>query len=49
MFNFFHALVMNLPLLKITERTPFERTKEHVTRADSAIKVHLNNCSNVKH
>ena len=32
-----------------TERTLFERTKEHVTRADSAIKRHLDNCSNVEH
>ena len=48
-FNSFHDLVANLPILKITERTPFERTKEHVTRADSTIKKHLNNCSNVNH
>ena len=32
-----------------TERTFFERTKEHVTRADSVIKRHLDNCSNVEH
>ena len=32
-----------------TERTLFERTKEHIIRADSAIEVHLNNCSNVEH
>ena len=35
--------------IRKTERTLFERTKEHVTRADSAIKGHLNNCSNVKY
>ena len=28
-----------------TERTLFEKAKEHVTRADSAIKGHLDNCS----
>ena len=27
----------------------FERTKEHETRTDSAIKEHLDNCSNVEH
>ena len=32
-----------------TEQTLFERTKEHVTRADSAIKGHLDNCLNVEH
>ena len=32
-----------------TERTLFDRTKEHVTRADSAIQGHLDNCSNVEH
>ena len=32
-----------------TERTLFERTKEHVIRADSAIKGHFDNCLNVKH
>ena len=32
-----------------TERTLFQRTKEHVTRADLAIKGHLDNCSNVEH
>ena len=32
-----------------TERTLFQRTKEYVTRADSAIKGHLDNCSNVEH
>ena len=32
-----------------TDRTLFERTKEHVTRADSAIKGHLDNCLNVEH
>ena len=32
-----------------TDRTLFERTKEHVTRADSAIKGHFDNCLNVKH
>ena len=31
-----------------TEQTLFERTKEHVTRADSAIKGHLDNCSSVE-
>ena len=30
-----------------TDRTLFERTKEHVTRADSAIKGHLDNCLNM--
>ena len=32
-----------------TEQTLFERTKEHVTRADSAIKEHFDNCSNGEH
>ena len=32
-----------------TERTLFQRTKEHVTRAELAIKGHLDNCSNVEH
>ena len=32
-----------------TEQTLFERTKEHVTHAESAIKGHLDNCSNVEH
>ena len=32
-----------------TEQTLFERKKEHVTRADSLIKGHLDNCSNVEH
>ena len=32
-----------------TERTFFERTKEHVTRPDSAIKGHIDNCLNVEH
>ena len=32
-----------------TERTLFEKTKEHVTRVDSDIKGHLDNCSNVEH
>ena len=32
-----------------TERTLFERTKKHVTRADSAIKGHLDNCLNMEH
>ena len=32
-----------------TDRTLFERTKEHVTRADSAIKGHFDNCLNVEH
>ena len=32
-----------------TEQTLFERTKEHVTRADSAIKGHLGNCLNLEH
>ena len=31
-----------------TEQTLFERTKEHATRADSAIKEHLDNCLNVE-
>ena len=31
-----------------TDRTLFERTKEHVTRADSAIKGPFDNCLNVK-
>ena len=32
-----------------TEQTLFERTKKHVTRVDSAIKGHLDNCLNVEH
>ena len=32
-----------------TERTLLERTKEHVTRADSAIKGHLDDCLNVEY
>ena len=32
-----------------TDQTLFKRTKEHVTHADSAIKGHLDNCSNVEH
>ena len=32
-----------------TERTLFERTKEHVTHVDSAIKGHLDNFLNVEH
>ena len=32
-----------------TERTMFERTKEHVTRANSAIKGHFDNFSNKEH
>ena len=32
-----------------TERTLFERTKEHVTRAASAINRHLDSCLNVEH
>ena len=32
-----------------TEQTLFERTKEHVTSADSAPKGHLDNCLNVEH
>ena len=32
-----------------TERTLFERTKEHVTLANSAIKGHLDNSLNVEH
>ena len=35
--------------IRKTERTLFERAKEYVTRADSAIKGHLDNCSNVQH
>ena len=35
--------------IRKTEQTLFERTKEHVTRADSAIKGHLDNCLNVEH
>ena len=31
-----------------TDRTLFERTKQHVTRADSAIKGPFDNCLNVK-
>ena len=31
------------------ERTLFERTKEHVTRADSAIEEHLDNCLKMEH
>ena len=37
------------PYIGKTERTLFKRTKEHVTRADSAIKGHLDNFSNVEH
>ena len=32
-----------------TERTLFETTKEHVTRADLAIKGHFDNYLNVEH
>ena len=32
-----------------TERPLFGRTKEHVARADSAIKGNLDNCLNVEH
>ena len=32
-----------------TKRTLFERTKEHVTRAYSAIEEHLDNCLKVEH
>ena len=32
-----------------TEQALIERTKEHVTRADSASKGHFDNCLNVKH
>ena len=32
-----------------TERTFLERTKENVTHADSGIKGHLDNCSNLEH
>ena len=32
-----------------SEQTLFERTKEHVTRADSVIKGQLDNCLNVEH
>ena len=32
-----------------TERTFFERTKDHVTHADSAITGHIDNCLNVEH
>ena len=32
-----------------TAETLFERTKERKTRVDSAIKGHLDNCSNVEH
>ena len=45
----FHALLMNLPILKKTERTMFERTKEHVTRGNSTIKGHFDNFSNKEH
>ena len=48
LFTIFHVLVVNLSILE-NERTLFERTKEHVTRADSAIKGHLDNCSSVEH
>ena len=33
----------------ITNRTLFIRTKEHASREESAISVHLNDCSGVKH
>ena len=32
-----------------TEWALFGRTKEHVTRADTSIKGHLDNCLSVKH
>ena len=37
------------PCIGKTECTLFEKTKEHVTREDSAIKGHLDNYTNVKH
>ena len=33
----------------ITNRTLFVQTKEHASRNESAISVHLNDCSGVKH
>ena len=47
-FTRFHVLAVNLPVLK-TKRTLFKRIKENVPWADSVIKGHLDNCSNVEH
>ena len=44
-----HAVVHEVLLSPHVCLTLFERTKEHKTRADSAIKGHLDNCSNVEH
>ena len=43
LFTSLHDLVVK------TGRTLFERTKEHVPGANSAINGHLDNCSNVEH
>ena len=43
LFTSLHDLVVK------TGRTLFERTKEHVPGANSAIIGHLDNCSNVEH
>ena len=32
-----------------TERTLYERTKEHASRHDSAVKLHIDNCSQCEH
>ena len=40
LFTSFHVLLVKIDIAK-TERTLFEITKEHVTRADSLIKGHL--------
>ena len=44
----FHVLVVNLPILEKLSIF-LERRKEHVTRADLAIKVHFDNYLNVEH
>ena len=44
-----HLIRKTINYIGKTERTLFERTKEHETRADSAIKGHFDNCLNVKH
>ena len=46
-FTSFHVLESSY--IEKTEQTLFERTKEHVTRADSAIQGHLDNCLSVEH
>ena len=46
LFDSFHVPVLNFPVLeKLSEHS----SKEHVTRADPAIKEHLDNCSNGEH